>query len=827
MPRALTCVCCLPGVALAQPEPAAGPGTYDAIVVTAAPGDRNRLSASISVSQLDAGRVVDLAPRSEAEVLRLIPGIRAEATAGPGGNANISVRGLPIASGGAKYVQLQEDGLPVIEYGDIAFGNNDYWLRYDGSVERIEAVRGGSAATFASQAPGAVINYISRTGERREGRVRLSTGLDHSEQRLDFAYGAPLGGGWRFHAGGFYRRGDGARDMPFRAMEGYQLKANVTRDFGNGRGYARLFLKRLDDRAPTYTHMPFGVRIKGSKVVDYYPLPGFDAREQTNHSTLNLRFPTVERDGSVKVTDANREGIHVKATSLGGQVHYTPDEALTIDERFHVTRQHGRFSAPFYGASIRVGDLVGSAVSGRTIGAVRYANGPLAGQAAPADLPVNRFPSLYTDMGAMDHFANDLALAARLPLGNGEASARAGWYRSRQRITMDWHWNTDFSQGIGANPAMLDLFDTTGAPITENGIAGYNRAFGGCCARAYDLTYTADAFYGRLGLRSGPLDLDASVRREHVRARGRFSGRDAAAPVTLDVNGDGAISLPETYVYLPSATPQPIRYGLRYTSWSLGGTWALGADASLFARASKGWRANADRIVSDFPGAFTPDGGLSAIGRAVALNPVRQEELGLRARGSLPGGAYGVSLTLFRARATEYNYDVTTQRQTFQNYRSHGLELEGELTSGPVSLAGWLVYTHARIGRDLIGNDSGNTPRATPELMYMLQPAVALGPARLGVTLLGQSSTYTDDGNALRQRGYATLGAFATARIGHGLELGLHASNLLNQWDQAGRLDQASVGQLAATGAVFGVPYAATNRVGPGRTVSASLALNF
>lgn len=806
------------------------PQVYGDILVTAAPGDRTAMASAASVSILSTETITRFAPRSEADVLRLIPGIRAEATAGPGGNSNITVRGLPLAAGGAKYVQLQEDGLPVIEYGDIAFGNNDFWLRFDATVEQVQAVRGGAASTYASQAPGAVINYVSATGERAAGRIALSTGIGYNEKRLDFAYGRPLGGGWRFHVGGFTRRGSGPRDVPYRALEGYQVKANVTHEFADGSGFARLYFKRLDDRAPTYTNAPFGVRLKGNKITGYYPLPGFDAREQSNFSTLNLRFPTVNADGTVKVTDANREGIHVLATSLGAQLRYEASERLSIDERFHSTWQHGRFSAPFYGAPTRVGDIVGTMINWRTVAQLRYANGPLAGQIAPADLPVNRFPNLYTDMNAMDHLANDLAVNARLPLGQsegaGELRARAGWYHSRQTIAMDWHWNARYSVGIGENPGALDLFDTTGAKLTDEGVSGYNRAFGGCCARRYDLAYTDDAAYGELRATLGPIELDASARRDHIRARGRFFGA-SPTPVSVDVNGDGELSLAEQRVILPSATPQRIDYSLSYTSWSFGATARLGENASLFARASKGHRANADRVVSDFAGAFDASGALTSVGRAVVLNPVTQQELGVRVRDRMPQGHFGMTLTAFRSQATEYNFDLTTQQQTFQDYSTWGLEWEGEMRSGPLSLSGWVVYTHSRIERDLIFDNAGNTPRATPELMAMLAPALRVGPAQIGFTLLAQSRTYAQDDNRLAQRGFATVNAFARLAAGHGVDLSLEASNLFNAWDQAGRLDQGSVAGLAATGAIYGVPYAATNRVGLGRTVSASLAWSF
>ena len=45
------------------------------------------------------------APTSSAEVLRAIPGVRSESSGGEG-NANMTVRGVPISAGGARYVEV-------------------------------------------------------------------------------------------------------------------------------------------------------------------------------------------------------------------------------------------------------------------------------------------------------------------------------------------------------------------------------------------------------------------------------------------------------------------------------------------------------------------------------------------------------------------------------------------------------------------------------------------------------------------------------------------------------------------------------------------------
>jgi outer membrane receptor for ferrienterochelin and colicin len=162
----------------AQAQPAAAPqsasdgaspvAAEDEIVVTAVARGQNRLNSSVTVSSLSSDDIAKAAPRSVAEIFRNLPGIRSESSGGEG-NANISVRGLPVASGGAKFLQLQEDGLPVLEFGDITFGNADIFLRSDFNIGRVESVRGGSASTFASNAPGGVINMISKTGEQEGG----------------------------------------------------------------------------------------------------------------------------------------------------------------------------------------------------------------------------------------------------------------------------------------------------------------------------------------------------------------------------------------------------------------------------------------------------------------------------------------------------------------------------------------------------------------------------------------------------------------------------------------------------------------------------------
>ena len=226
------------------------------VFVTGVVNPVSKLNSSVSISTLSPEAVELTVPRNTAEIFRAIPGIRSEASAGDG-NTNITVRGVPISAGGSKYLQLQEDGLPIFLYGDIAFGTADGYLRADQSVARIEAIRGGSASTQASNSPAGIINFISKNGQVAGGSISTTGGLDYDFQRLDFEAGSPFGDGLAFHVGGFFRSGEGERSLGYTAQQGGQIKANLTKFFE--RGYARVYAKYLNDRTPTYLPQPIAV----------------------------------------------------------------------------------------------------------------------------------------------------------------------------------------------------------------------------------------------------------------------------------------------------------------------------------------------------------------------------------------------------------------------------------------------------------------------------------------------------------------------------------------------------------------------------------------
>lgn len=805
----------------AQPGdvPDAGQQTED-IVVTATTGERSRFRSSISVSQISQESIQNFTPRSEAEVLRNIPGLQPSDTAGPGGNANIGVRGIPVSTGGSEYVALQEDGLPTVLFGDINFGNNDYWLRFDQNVQRVEAVRGGSASTFASQAPGAVINYLSKTGDRAGGQAAYSNGLGYREHRVDFDYGGPLGDGLKFHIGGYARNGGGLTNERFNILRGYQIKANVTKDFDEGRGFVRLYFKRLDEQAPTNTTTPSLATLDGNKVTGFDPLPNFDGRDGSSYTIYNRSYQYLDYDGQLRRAEV--QGIHPRVTGIGAQAHYDLNDWLTVDDVIRQQWIKGNFTTQFINVLplTGTGGLIGSTVNGQTVGSVRYAAGPNAGQLYTGTY-VNNNPNINTRMKNMNNFANNLTVTGKFGAGPGRATVTAGLFYMTQNIVQDWHVNRQFSELNGENAAPVDLFSSTGTQLTAAGQAGFNDNWGTCCARRVDLTYKDTAPFLQVGYEIGGLNLDASVRYDHVSGEGTAQG-GVAGPTTVVGDALGTAAIPSLVL---SPTVERIDYSDHYVSWSVGALYAFSKNTSIFARASRGGRFNADRRV--LSGNFNADGSLNDQGKAASVNFLKQQEIGLKQRGGLFGASYSVEITGFHSTLTENNYDFTRINNPPPNndpnisngYRSYGVEFTGRLTYGDFNLAADATYSNSKITKSATDALVGNRPGGLPEFLFVVSPSYDAGIVAFGVSVNGQTSTKSDDFNLYTIKGSTFVNGFLTVRPVEKVELGLNVNNLFDKLGFRGGGGLFPV--LSSTSSVF------NNTALYGRTVTGSIRYRF
>ncbi len=442
----------------------------DAIVVTGTSERTTVMKSSVSLSVIDDEQIARSGATNAAELLRSIPGIRAESSGGEG-NANVTVRGVPISAGGGRYVQFQEDGLPVMLFGDMNFGTADEFLRVDGNVDHVEVVRGGSASTLASDAPGGIINFVSKTGEEKGGAVGFTTGVNFRENRYDFDYGSRIGDSTRFHFGGFFRDGDGIRNPGYQAESGGQIKGNLTEEFSSG--YVRLNVKLLNDHTPTYLPSPVG--ISGGSLV---ALPGLDPRTVSQLGPNLANDTTIDSNGHA-VTTSTRSGLHTEANSLGGEAHFDLGNGFIIDDKLRETDASGRFIGMFVPP-------------------------PSAAQVAAQSYPGVLFNTSLNDLGST---FNDLRLSKKLEVADVKANVTGGLFMGNQNIAETWDWNTYQLSLANRNPTAVQ----TGTGATT---------FGGCCVRDWNTRYTNTSPYLNLTAEQGALTVDGSVRRDRQHAQG-------------------------------------------------------------------------------------------------------------------------------------------------------------------------------------------------------------------------------------------------------------------------------------------------------------------
>lgn len=774
---------------------------------------RDRLDSATSTSSLRGEEIQKFGPRPLADVLRTMAGLRVESSIGEGNN-NFTVRGLPLAAGGSKYMQFQEDGLPVLEFGDLFNVGTDVFVRNDFNIAQIETIRGGSASTFASDSPGGLINLISKTGEQEGGSVQLSAGLDHDLKRVDFDYGGRLSSNLRFHVGGFYRQGEGPRRIGFDGWRGGQLKFNLTREFENG--YVRLSVKLLDDRSPTFA--PYVVNITGTNADPVYAsFSGFDLRKDSVLSS-NLG-PVVTLDANNQLTALPLDsGQHAISKSIGIEAQYDI-AGWTISERARYAKNSGEFNRAFPNTANTVAAF--AAGQGGTGATAAYASGPLAGQAIPAGSLINGngliglyFVS-YNQAKSLDNFTNDLRASKVWTLPGGKLTTTLGAYYAAQSLNSVWlHTAMDVDFNGGGESAMVDIFNAAGDPITLDGYYAFGRN-SSLFRRIFAVNYAVFAPYGSVNCHFGKVAIGASLRYDRGSAKGQLFGADLGGGrsglISYDVNGDGVIVPAETRVaYLPLTQPAPVNYTYGYLSYSAGINYRAAEPFSLFARYSHGGRANADKILFT-PVVSTSDGSIA--NSRDKYDKVIQLEGGLKFR--LPWVT--LNATAFRVTADDHNVLNGSANRTDRSYRAYGLELEGSFTKGLFSLAWGATYTKAKITQDRLDPTlTGKQPRHQPAWTLSATPQVELGPVTLGANVTTITKSYAQDNNLLVMPGFTVVGAFAQWQPIKGITASLYASNL---FDTMGifEVNQSSV---PASGIGFA-------RAIQGRTITGALRFDF
>ena len=708
------------GGALAQSAPKSNDGTLnlDEIVVTGTSEGGSKMKKSVAVSTLDGDQIINNQPTNASDVLSSIPGIHVESSGGAG-NANVTVRGLPISAGGSRYVQFQEDGLPVLLFGDISFATPDTFLRVDSTLDRVEAVRGGSGSTLTTNAPGGIINFITKTGEEEGGSIGITSGLGFQEDRFDFNYGGKISDKTRFFVGGYFDEGKGPRDNGASAIGGGQIKGNITHDLDNG--FVRLNFKHLDDQLPLF--MPTPVNITNGKIST---IAGFDPRTYTGYSPNWGPDTTLTASNGQQSYNVN-SGQTVVSNAIGLEGQFKLANGWNLSEKFRQSANSGQWIGLFPGST------VGPAAAGTS-----FATGPNAGQSYSG--PAFNNIVFNTSLNNLGATTNDFKLSKVFDqAGGGKLTTTAGLFLNVQHVDLTWNFNNYLMQGVGSNASLLKN-STTNA----GGYAG--PAFGGCCSRDIEATYRTTSPYALLTYEKGPLTLDGSVRLDNQAASGSYN---LATPV----------SATSTALAYQPQNAQAINYTVHHTEYSFGANYLADKNTAFFARVSDGASFNADRIMF-----ASPLNGTAPI----PINTVQQYEAGMK----LKSGNLSSFITLFDAKTVETNYDATTQISSANTYNAKGIEFEEGLKLGHFHLSAGATYTDAKVTASNNPYMVGLAPNRQAKFVYQFGPSYIDEKINVGVNVVGTTSSLDAQGGGPGTVG-VTLPAYAIVN--------LHASYMFDE----------------------------------------------
>ncbi len=780
-------------------QPAEETVQLNAIVVTGSVTPRKQLASPVAITILDRKRIEDLGPRNFAEAMKAIPGIYVESTGGEAFN-NVSIRGIGTTNG-YSYVMLYEDGLPVLSTNNLRHGLPDAWTRISPFVENVQAMRSGTSNIFASQAPLALINLISREGTTTmRGETSLTTS-DYGTLRTDLWIAGPAGPNTTFALGGWYRVDDGVRNPGFTANKGGELMGNLKHTFANGRGFVKASFKTHDD------HNIFDLPMPLTGGANFRSVPfGPNLKSDSTSATADQRILAVAGTPMGSVNFDLADGIYSQMNYFGTEVQYQLADNLRLENRNRYSDGYRSIDYIFNGVAA-TWQAIANAAAGRD--AAQFAaglnNGNYAfrltypGQnnaVAAADATAaaglgngygNR-KSWQHSAGPVRNFQDDVRLVGTF--NDSRTTATAGLYYAFLRQEQHYLFSTLLTE-ITPQVRRVDitiLDATTGAPIgpaTFNGIYHFADQYRNSTGEEREVSP-----YGLIEHKFGAVTVDAGVRHTNTR---QVVTREFTANTTVTNN---SINPALRTGQFGTGNFETRNNSASDTAYTLGGNYAFSNRFAAYGRVSRGVRTLgitefADDIVA---------------GRVAS--PTRIVD-GYEAGVKYGTGRIGVVLTAFHERIKGIqdtqvtilpNGTIGPTVVAIQSLESKGLELETIW----VPLAGLSLGVNATVqdakwtdhnlktqtlstGQVVAFDEHGLTPERTPKAYGKLMASYRFPASDFGTFGINGSYQYSGKRPVDRANGPINpLTAFSEAQIGavwetrNGFSVRLTVNNAFN-----------------------------------------------
>ena len=769
---------------------AAAPGVPedagDAEIIVTGQTTRNRalITASADITIATEADIARKAPKSTAELLELVPGIFVEATAGTISN-NYSVRGLQ--GGGQRFIQLEEDGLPII-YGG---GGADFFFDQDLTIDRLEAVKGGSSGVLTVNGAGATINFISRKPNfnEAEGIARI-TAYDYGQQRADFYYSQPIAENLAFNVGGYIQSNPGVRKNTF-DYQGWRLKGALEYRFDDG-GRIRLSAKGGNVENAFYATQPYAFD-------DGKPagIPGLGTQfgNVAGDAFANIAVPVstfVEPDGFRDFR--HRDGVKVKTAQIRLDIDKPVSESIDLFLKTRYFKYSYDFNGLFPGSGTGNAGLT-SAVNYLTPGASSPINSLLtAGTAAFPTTTRFGIKNLRTgvvigsNQTAELNALNGNGFLQRTTLNHDFVSGRdfginAGgrWEVEGDGFTNSltagvMYYNVKRSQNQSATASVVndvrtnsDIYDIVALDATNNVIGTLSDnglvSYGDWGAGIRDRDDSTFSLYINDEIAIGDLRIDGGIRWESDRATAR-DGNSAAVNQPVQPGVVGVVrDVGPTF----DGTFTTRRATQKKAAYTVGANYQFTDNLAVYARYANGFQTN----------------------NVDPITTIELYEAGVRFQyGRLING----SVTAFRTNFDDQNFnfadplDPTQQSNINADLRTNGVEFDVLVRPAAwfsVNVQG--VFQDPKLVNLAINGANqegfeGNRPERTPSRLFTITPVIEL-PNGLG-EVYGRykyiGKIFADAGNGVALPSYGVTSAGVSLNFSDRLQASFNVDNIFN-----------------------------------------------
>ena len=792
------------------------------IVVTGSAGrGQTILESSVSVTSLNSEQLAREMPLGTADLLESVPGFWVEDSGGETNN-NVAPRGLR-GGEGFRYIGVEEDGLPVVYDGLWV----DFYQRQDITIDRMEAVRGGTSGLLTTNGPAALVNFITRKpGDEAEGTVRV-TYADYGMTRFDGFYGTPINEDWKMSVGGFYRQSDGVRDTEFTADKGGQIRANLVRTFDDGQ--LTISAKHLNDHTTFYVPIPLQNQSNPEGI------PGVDPLTGTLLGKDQQKLDYLQQDGSYLTRDLE-DGQHTTFTTLG----FDFDWDLSENWFMNAKAKYSKFENDMYivlnfdnstlkDANMRLqeADVTGMlnqfAGAGAEKAAYQFVN---SGEiiADPSNLNGNGLVTTSYPLYARNE-AEQLVSKLSFTYENDNHSLTFGWLYAdvdAGEIPVD-KWESQFLTEVRDNARRLDIVALNGqnevvGQLTDKGSTGYTTGWGN--ATASGKTTSHSLFINEEFQVTDNLRLDGGLRFEWLDLESTGSGTKFAQEVdgAFDVNGNDTDNImANNYTDMPSTDFSTTKSDVSETAWTLGFNYTFNDDVAIFGRYADAFEM--PRLIDHSKN--TIGGETKGLETVVKLTFA---EIGVR----YSGETLGTSITLFNTDfkdLLEKNFTGVDGNVLHQTVDAITTGVEFEAVWQPtedisLELTGVVQDPKMEGFEGDFSHWEGNQVKRTPKVQLRLTPTYYFDQGNVYLTVHHLGDRFSDGQNDFELPAYTTIDAGVMYNFTDDLSLHVKGTNLSNEIGLTEGNPRAINDQQAGFDYYYARPIL-------GRTFNASLTYNF